>query len=315
MQRRSAIGMCLFLGLVFSAFEAAQRAIGSEPLPDVSMMAYRSHPKSSPQPKVSDVTLTGVIAAVQFNGLTITASKTNKARNQKQWFVVLSPSGSTEVTIHGMATPDYLRHGQIVEFTGQLIKNEIVADKVNELTIVAYKRGESPFKRGSAKEHTADSGVGGRVAAPKSEADSRVLALADDPKTGDAGQPAAATGGTKTKIVGRIATRDENRLTVTSGERTIHADLADMPTIHVEIFNPKVVQNGSKIEIQGAGASGHLVSLTPSDLSGAKIIVRGTGAESKSGNECVARSVEITLAVPLTGKKPAAVGKKTPNVK
>jgi len=136
------------------------------------------------------------------------------------------------------------------------------------------------------------------------------LALADDPKTGDGGKPEVATGGPKTKIVGRIATRNQNSLTLTCGERTIHADLADMPTIHVEISNPKVVQKGSKVEIQGPGGSGHLVSLTPNDLIGSKIIVRGTGAESKSGNECVARNIEITLAAPLTGKKPTSDGTK-----
>ena len=136
------------------------------------------------------------------------------------------------------------------------------------------------------------------------------MALADDSNAGEGGKPGSATGGPKTKIVGRIAARDAKSLTVTSGERTLHVDLAEMPTIHVEISDPKVVRSGSKIEIQGQGASGRLVSLTPNDLAGAKIVARGTAVESKSGNECVARIIEITLALPLTGKKPTSAGAK-----
>ena len=40
-----------------------------------------------------------------------------------------------------------------------------------------------------------------------------------------------------------------------------------------------------------------------SDLVGAKIVVHGTAAESKQGNQCMAKSIEVTLAKPLTGSK------------
>jgi len=308
MQRCCTIGMCLILVIAFSTFGAVDCGIAGEPLPNASMVAYRSHPP--PPAKLSEVTLTGTILAAAPNGLTIKASKTNRARNQKQWFVVLSQSGSAEVTIHGTATPDYLRHGQIVEFNGQIVEKEKVAEKVNELTIVAYQRGSSPFNRAGAKDRAAAPGVGGRLEASKPEADPEILALADDAKAGDGDRPKASAGVPMTKIVGRIASYDKTGLTLTSGPRTIHAELAEVPTIHVEIFNPKVVQNGSKVEIQGAGASGHMVSLTPNDLTGARIVVHGAGAESRSGSECVARTVEITLARPLTGKRPASSGTK-----
>jgi hypothetical protein len=67
-----------------------------------------------------------------------------------------------------------------------------------------------------------------------------------------------------------------------------------------------VVQNGSKIEFQGAGGSGRLVTVTAGDMVGSKIVVGGTAAESKSGNQCMAKTIEITLATPLTGKKTAS---------
>ena len=136
--------------------------------------------------------------------------------------------------------------------------------------------------------------------------------MADDPKVDGGDNPKAVSRGPKTKIVGRIATRNEKSLTVTCGERTIHVDLADMPTIHVEIVNPNMIQDGLKVKIQDATASGRLVTLTSDDLVGSKIVVRGAGAESKLGNRCMAKSIEITLAMPLTGKKPASAGAKKP---
>ena len=91
-----------------------------------------------------------------------------------------------------------------------------------------------------------------------------------------------------------------------------------MPTIKVELSDPKFVadrKDSSKNKIEGKGASGRLVSIPASDLVGAKIVVSGTGSESKSGNTCLARSIEITLKSPLTGDTPSASLKKSPTEK
>ncbi len=106
--------------------------------------------------------------------------------------------------------------------------------------------------------------------------------------------------------------KEKKSLTVTCGQRTIHVDLADIPTINVEIFLSDVklvpdTKDKSKSRIEGNGVSGHLVPIITGDLDGAKIVVHGTGSESKQGNQCAAKSIEVTLAKPLTGnKKPAS---------
>ena len=306
MKPLSATRVCILLGLAFSVLATAANAMADEPLPDTSLLAARPHQPSTSQPKISDVTLTGVIVDAKPGGLTVTASKSGKGKNQKQWLVL--SGGSTEVSIHGLATLDYLRHGHIVEFSGQITPSGNVADKVDDLTIYAYKR-KPPSKKGGNKDQAVDQ-PGERIEASKAAGDSDVLSLADDDaKAGDGGnggKPAAAAGGSKTKIVARITAHDTKSLTMTAGERTIHADLGETPTIHVEFHNPKMVQSGSKLEIQGTGPSGHLVTFLAKNLSGAKIVARGTGAEGKAGNECMAKDIDITLATPLTGKKPAA---------
>lgn len=309
MKRRISVGMCLLFGLSVCAFELAERVAASEPLPDASVLAQGRRPFFGPMPpRISEVTLSGVIEAVQPNALTIIAGRTGRPWGQKQW-LVLSWAGTTELTIHGTATLDYLRKGQTIEFKGQIAKGdkvarkakeEKVADKVKELTIIARK-GEL-----AAKGHVVDPG---KIKAPKSETDPETaLAVSDDDPDSE-----AAGIGPKEKIVGKIAARDEMSLTVAAGKRMIHVDLADEPTINVELFDPKLVadkKDASKSKIEGQGSGGRLVTIMAGDLPGSKIVVRGTGRESWSANECTAKSIEVTLAKPLTGKKPTSSGTK-----
>ena len=341
MKRRSLIGMCMVLGLSISAFEVAERVIAAEPLPDPSVVAYwvktprpnqnqnqnQNQKKKPEQPKVSDVTLTGTIDAVQPTGLKIKASKTTKGKDQKEW-LVFARSDSSEFTIHATATVDYLRAGQSVEFRAQTVKDETNADKsservtdeVNQLTVFSRKSRLS-HKKGGAKDHEADSGAGGdRIEAPKAETDSETTLTVPDedpkPKAGKpVAKPAAVAGGHK--IAGRIASCDQDRkgITVTEGERKIHVALADMPTINVELSDPTLIpdsKDSSKSKIEGKGAGGHAVSMLAGDLVGAQIVVRGTGTESKAGNQCMADSIELTLAKPLTGKSAVSAKKKAP---
>ena len=171
------------------------------------------------------------------------------------------------------------------------------------------------------KDPAVKPGVGARIAAPKPGTDPETTSIVPDddaePKFDRSGAPAAKSkavaGGVKT-IVGKIASIDEKRLTVTSGQRTIHFELADILTIKVELSDPKMIQNDKDIlksKIEGPGASGHLVSLLASDLVGSKILVRGTGAESKSGKQCTAKTIEVTLKTPLKGQKPTSTAAST----
>ena len=107
------------------------------------------------------------------------------------------------------------------------------------------------------------------------------------------------------KIVGKIADCKEKSLTVTFGVRTIHVDLADLPTINVELADPQLVTAGSKSKIQGTGV-GRMITMTADDVIGSKIVVHGTGAETKTDRQCAAKSITVTLAKPLTGDKSTA---------
>ncbi len=331
MKHHSAIGMYFLIAVsVVTLNVAAERVAASEPLPDASVLAYRStprQPKPPTPPKISEVTLTGVVNDVAPKGLTIKAGKTSASKDQTQW-LVFAQSDSTEFTIRGTATLDYLRKGQTIEFGAQIAADEKVAkkadeekvaDKLDMLTIVSRKGGLAHLKNGDAKDHAVDPGAG-RIEFRKKADSDPILATPDqsDPKAGNGGKaaakPEAVAGGPKENIAGMIASWDKEKksLTVTCGQRTIHVDLADIPTINVEIFLSDVklvpdTKDKSKSRIEGNGVSGHLVPIITGDLDGAKIVVHGTGSESKQGNQCAAKSIEVTLAKPLTGnKKPAS---------
>ncbi len=408
MERRSFIHVCLLLGLSVNALQCARGAVASEPLPDASVLAARTvkPPKQPQQPKpkiTGDLVLTGVIEAVQSDGLKIKAGKTATAKNQEDW-MVFARSSSTSFTIHGTATPDYLRKGQTVEFSGQIIgnpsgvssvagqqsdavkatdskdadsaadskdadsaadvktdgKNDGKADGKDATTKTgpkdADKAADATVKDGEKDANTTDDNTvkGGKVGMKAKEEKvagkikvltifSRTVGMvnkevaknhATNPSTGVAKTGAASdatltvsddatdkTGegptspaksvatGPKTKIVGRVESCDEKSITVSVGQRTIHADLAEIPTINVVLADPEFVadgKDGSNNKVEGKGASGKLVTLLASDLVKSKIIVHGTGAELNSDKRCAARSIDITLALPLSGKKPAS---------
>jgi fructose-specific phosphotransferase system component IIB len=310
---------CLLLGLAVALIAPCLPALAGEPLPDATMLARGpSRPKQPAPPVVSDVTLTGTINVATMNGLKIKASKTSKTTNQKQW-LVFSKADVTDVTIHAIATLDYVKKGQIVEFHGRLVNNEKLADKLKEFTIVARKSGKIKKNDLAKVDPAKDHPPAGGAAPAKAKADDDAeptIGLPEDSGTTDSSTvvakdplPGAKSDvvGPKTRIFGKIATFDSKTLTVTVGERTIHADLAEIPTINVEISEPQVIAEtkDSKIRIEGPGANGHLVSLKADDLVGAKIVVHGTASETKTLARCSAKDMDITLSRPLTGKKPS----------
>ena len=376
MKRQSLVGTCLLLGLSLSAFGVALRAIAGESLPDASVLAAKP-PKQPPQPKPkkSDVTLTGVIESAEPSSscLKIKAAKASAPKNQEEWLVFARSDSTTTCTIHATATPDYLRKGQTVEFSGEVmvdqndaakaagpkdagnatdirdsntatvakdadkvndaknadaddgdkvadkkvadkkvagtVKEEKVVGKVKELTI--FSRTVGAVSKAVVKDHAAAAAaVGGAKAGANSDTS---LTLPDDStaKTGDSATPAAKTAPAdpKTRIVGMIESCDEKSITVTIGQRTIHADLAEIPTINVVLSNPIFAadaKDASKYKVEGKGASGKAVTMMAGDLAKAKIVVHGTAVELNSDRRCAARSIDVTLATPLTGKKPAS---------
>jgi hypothetical protein len=305
MKRLSALRILFALGLAVFIVQFAGFAVAGEQLPDASELAYASprRPKPPPTPTMSDVTLTGTITTTATNGMTLNASKSGSKQKTK-WFVAAQTDA--DITIHGTATLEYLRKGQTVEFTAQLVNNEKLADKLKELTIVARKSGAArneAAKIAAAKDRAA--GAAATKTAPGGEAS---LSVPEDYKPTSKDAPAGSKAdavGEKTKIFGRVATIDGNRFTMSMGERTIHVELIEIPTINVEIDGPVVISDPkttSKIKIEGPGASGKLVTLTGDDLIGAKIVVKGHAAELKTNRQCAAKSMDITLAKPLTVK-------------
>jgi hypothetical protein len=325
MKRRGTFEISLALGLALSLLGLCGPAYAGDPLPDASVLAF-ARPKKAPAPPPvpTDLTLNGTINVATGSGLKIKAGKTTKAKDQKQWLIGSNPE-TTEIKIHATATLDYVKKGQMVEFSGNLVNNEKLSDKLKEFTIVARKGGKAAknavAKNDAAKDRPAAAAGGANAKADADEEPS--LTVPEETKAGET-KPAAdgaAAGakpevaGPKTKVFGRVASVDSKSLTVTVGEKKIHADLVEIPTVNVEISSPQVIfdpNDKTKIKaIEGPGASGHLVSLTADDLSGAKIIVHGMGAESKKlGNQCLAKDMDITLARPLTGKKPTEPPKK-----
>jgi hypothetical protein len=345
MERRTWIGLCLFLGLYVHPYPIAERVVAGEPLPDDTFVAYKeSKPaKQPPQPKPSPIYLSGAIQSVQADGLKIKGGKTSDAKNQQEW-LVYAQSESTSFTIRGTATPDYLRKGQTVEFSGQLATNEQadskgdknvaeergavkaiepkvteekIVDKVAALTVFSRKVGA--VKKSSTTDHVSKTPRrGSRSESSKAAKDSQTTSAAPTESTAKAETTAKAvetptfvtkaTGpGAKSKIVGRIESSDGKSFTVTAGHQKIHAELADAPTINVELSDPTFVSDskgGSNNMVEGTGPSGKLVSMLASELVNAKIVVRGMGLETSSDKRCAAKSIVITLATPLTGAKP-----------
>ncbi len=328
MKRRYAIGMCFLLGLSVLAIKTAVRVVAGEPLPDASVLARGySRPRNQKppeQPTTSEVTLTGVIDNVRSNGLMIKASKSSKGKDQKEW-LVFAQSDSSEFTIRGTAMPEYLRKGQNIELSGQIVsgekgdkaKEDKVADKVKELTVFSRKGALAAPKKVGEKDPAVVPGLG-RIEAAKPAADPEAALTAPDEAKSKGGKSAAkheaVANGPKEKIIGRIEKYDEKGLTVARGQQTIHVDLVDLPTINVELCDPKLIPDTkdiSKSRIEGKGMNGHVVSLLAGDLVGAKIVVQGTATETKSEHQCTAKSIDITLAKPLTGKKSTKSAKPT----
>lgn len=377
MKRCNVPGICFLFGLTVSALVTAGHAVAGEPLPDASVLAYRGGPKPpkpQPQPKISEVTLTGRITEVQPTGMWIKAGTSAKSKDQKQWYV--QAQSGAEFTIHGTAEPEYLKTGQTIEFSGQVIPDEKtdtkseektadkakeekaadkadekpvdkadekaadkakeekssdkadekatdkaaekgakkpsgekVADKVDTLTIVSRKGGSA--HKADAKDHAVDPATARIAAAKDADSDAILTAPTDsDSKAGKGGKPAAKHSGPKESISGRIATHDDKGFVVTIGNRTIRADLADIPKINVELSftDPKVIvdtKDKSKSRIEGKSANGKSTPILFSDLEGSTIVVHGTGAELKQAAQCAAKSIEVTLAKPLSGKPSA----------
>ena len=200
------------------------------------------------------------------------------------------------------STPDKLNEAEL-------------GDKVDEITVLSHRR-KPPHKQSGSREVIPGPGVGDRIATRKPAADveSALVVPDDDKSIGGKATGKTDKAGSNTRITARLVAHDDRSLTVTAGERTIHVELSALPTIKVELSEPVFVpdrKDHAKNKVEGKGTSGKLVSILVSELKGAKIVVYGTGAESKTGNRCLAKSIEITLSAPLTGSKPASVASKT----
>ena len=165
----------------------------------------------------------GSIDAVAPGGMLITDSATTLPLR-----VIIPPNAKIQVL--GKASHEYLRAGQLIEFKANVDEKGAIKDKVEELTVVVDKR-IGVF----SAEESLESGEMG--AAPK--------------------KPAKRTGGAipagTYSIVSKLAASG-GKFSVKVG-RSI-AELADEPTIKVDLTDYSLAVKGDKVSVKGMKAAG-----------------------------------------------------------
>jgi len=215
-------------------------------------------PRQPPTPdKVRSVTIDGTVEAVARGEMRVLNS-----RNQQRWLVVSQPG--TKVLVSGKAEDSYLKAGQTVEFYAELDAEDVAKEKITELSVVAPQ----------AKDKYG-------VFAPETKPADAAGAPGDNWK-GRHGRRRGVLTHVGSKIVGRITSRDGNKLTVQADKRTIQCELSDLPVINVSLPSSTPVKPGSRVVVHGTAGYGRRL--------------------------CQADDVQVTLSEILKGKgkRPAA---------
>jgi hypothetical protein len=222
---------------------------------------YNSPHQPQTQDKVRSVTIEGTVEAIAPGEMRILASK-----NQKQWLVVSQPG--TKVLVSGKAEDSYLKAGQTVEFYAELDAEDVAKEKVSELSVVAPQ----------AKDKYG-------VFAPETKPADAAGAPGDN-KKGKHGRRRGVLTHVGSKVVGRITSRDGNKLTVHAGKRTIQCELSDLPVINVSLPSSTPVKPGSRVVVHGKAGYGRRL--------------------------CQADDVQVTLSQILKGKGKRPAAKRAP---
>jgi len=169
--------------------------------------------------------------------------------SDKPFYVKILPT--TYVQVLGQADPDFLRPGLLVRFSGEIQGRGTMAEPIEELTIFTPREGY-------------------------------VIGIYND------GDDPTRTDGPKL-VAGRLKSIKNGKLIVVAGDQQVKAELAEEPTIKVDINDYSLAATGDEITVSGLGfeqdkieATGIEIQLTERLTSGKKKRPRPGQADSKT---------------------------------
>ena len=225
----------------------------------------------------------GTVETVGQGGIGIT-TKSGQTIN-----VAVTPA--TKVRLTGEATPDFIKPGFAVEFTAEVDKKHIVAEKVTVLTVVTLtaERGAGLFAEESASASAVEQDDFG-FAAGKGGGGANAAAAEKDAKKAEKHKPAAAIQLPGTCVVrGTVRSCKAGKLVVAIDHGVVKADLADNAQIAVNMADISQAKKGDAVT------------------------ARGRSVRQGQQRMVQAESVTIKAAEPLTGggkKRPPKAEKK-----
>lgn len=163
--------------------------------------------------------------------------------NEKPYFVKILPT--TYVQVLGEADPDFLRPGLLVRFSGELQGRGTMAEPVQELTIFTPREGY-------------------------------VIGIYND------GDDPTRTDGPKL-VAGRLKSIKNGKLIVVAGDQQIKAELAEQPTIKIDINDYSMAATGDEITVSGLGFEQDKIEATGIEIQLAERLTSGKKKRTRPG--------------------------------
>lgn len=191
------------------------------------------------------------------------------------WLLSIDPKA--EVHVKGTAKADYLRVGQYVRFTAEIDRKGRVVGKLEELVLFTPT---APGHIGIWPEGTAgeEQAAGGQAFG---------AGAANGPGFGAGGGASPAPEAQRYTVAGRIVGARHGTLSINAARAMIQAELAEEPTIYVDVANYLLAQPGDKITVTKGRMPAGLMVLPPGRIGTAQ-----------------ATELSIELAQPLTTAPP-----------
>ena len=185
-----------------------------------------------PVAQTQPVDLQGVLENMGSSGLTM-------VDNNQTWRVFVPQNAKVQVT--GTAEVDFLRSGLGVEFEATVDDRGTIQERVGELTIVTLSRKKPMGVFPANAVGDAQDGFGVGVEADLGNANKKPH------KRAKVGKTVAGT----YRIVGRLAVGRGGKLSVHAGRGMFQIELAEQPTISVDVAHCNIARKGDKISVQG----------------------------------------------------------------
>lgn len=203
---------------------------------------------------------------------------------QQKWLVAVSPQAVVHVT--GTAEPDFLRPGMFVRFTAALDKKGKGQEPVSELTIFTPS---AEMGIGVWPEGMAVGDVGAEQPAQPPNPFGGAFGV---------GTPAAPADTGRYMVAGRLVKERNGKLLVHFGRGSAEIELAENPTIKVDVADYTVAKQGDSISV----TKGQMYPNQPMILQ----------ANPNAVGQAMALELEIQLSQPLTGPRKKPLRPETP---